>query len=203
MLTCPCPHRPLRAAVRGFTLVELLVGLAVFAILLGLAVPSMRDMLVRQQVRSASDALTQAMRLARSEAMRSGQGVTLCRSDDPTASAPTCASGGSSPFDWSTGWILFKDRDLDGTIETTDGDVLLKVQNGFVTLGSLKGNASTVTMQPMGIVATPNAGFSFLIEPAGIASSSSVYDDIARCLAVAKPGRVKVQAPSASANCGS
>ena len=196
MLMCPRPHRPLRDAVRGFTLVELLVSLAVFAILLGLAVPSMRDTLVRQQVRAASEALTQAMRLARSEAMRSGQGVTLCRSDDPTAAAPACAAGGSKPYDWSTGWILFKDRDLDGTFETTDGDVLLKVQNGFVTLGSLKGSVGTVTMQPMGIVAVPTAGFSFLIEPAGVSTGSSVYDSIARCLAASKPRRVKSQAPS-------
>ena len=75
--------------------------------------------------------------------------------------------------------------------------MLLKVQNGFVTLGSLKGSVGTVTMQPMGIVAVPTAGFSFLIEPAGISSSSSVYDQIARCLTVAKTGRVKPQAPSA------
>ena len=189
-------HRLPRLPARGFTLVELLVGLAVFAILLGLAVPSMRDMLVRQQVRAASEALTQGMRFSRSEAMRSGQGVTFCRSDDPGASSPACATGGTKPFDWSTGWIIFKDRDLDGSFETSDGDMLLRVQNGFVTLGSLKSTESLVTMQPMGILAT-TVGLSFLIEPAGISSSSSVYDQIARCLTVAKTGRVKPQAPSA------
>jgi type IV fimbrial biogenesis protein FimT len=61
-------------AVRGFTLVELLVGVAVFVILASLAAPSMQRMIETQRVRGVGDELITDLQWARSEALRRGAG---------------------------------------------------------------------------------------------------------------------------------
>lgn len=62
----------------GFTLVELMVTLAVAAILLGIAVPSFRDMLERNRVASQSNDLLSGLQAARSEAVRKNATHRFC-----------------------------------------------------------------------------------------------------------------------------
>lgn len=85
----------------GFTLVELLVAITVAGILLGVGVPSFAAVL--QEVRLAAQAgqLGRALYLARSEAVKRGEFVTLC----PRSGAALC--GGAS--DWDGGWLVFAD----------------------------------------------------------------------------------------------
>ena len=62
---------------RGFSLIELLIGLAVLAILLGLGVPSFMVWMQNTQIRNAADAVLNGMQLARSEAIRRNKTVTF------------------------------------------------------------------------------------------------------------------------------
>ncbi|MDZ4262458.1 MAG: GspH/FimT family pseudopilin [Pseudomonadota bacterium] len=98
----------------GFTLVELMITLAVAAILATAAVPSFISMIASNRVTSASNELVTALNLAKSEAVRSGQSTRLCKTD-------SCNAEGS----WGDGWILFNDANGDG--KKSDGEQIIRV----------------------------------------------------------------------------
>ncbi|CRI67311.1 putative Pre-pilin like leader sequence [Thiocapsa sp. KS1] len=85
----------------GFTLIELMAGLAIMFILLALAVPSFRELSARNQLSAATNDLLMGLQLARSEAVRHATRMTLC----PSTDEDTCTK--DTP--WSVGWILFHD----------------------------------------------------------------------------------------------
>jgi type IV fimbrial biogenesis protein FimT len=88
-------HRP-----RGFTLIELLVTLVVAAVLMMIALPSFRDLIRRNRVSSASNALIGSLAYARTEAINRGQLVSICPSTDGLA----CVASGQA-FD--SGWLVY------------------------------------------------------------------------------------------------
>lgn len=79
-----------RRAQRGFTTTELMVVVAIVAILTAIAVPNMRTMIQTQRVRTAAFDLTAGLTLARSEAIKRNSSVTMT----PGASG------------WVDGWTL-------------------------------------------------------------------------------------------------
>lgn len=84
---------------RGFTLVELMVAIAVLGILSTIALPSFSEMILSNKLRSYANNLVASTYLARSEALKSNAVVTLCVSTGGTS----CASGG-----WEQGWIVLR-----------------------------------------------------------------------------------------------
>ncbi len=102
---------------RGFTLVELLVTLAVLVLVLTVAIPSMRNFVKNGRLTSAANDLAATLAFARSEAVRRGRPVTVCASTDGSS----CDTA-----DWERGWIVFTDG---GTAGSVDGsDQVLRVQ---------------------------------------------------------------------------
>lgn len=99
-ITPATARRPL--STRGFTLVELLITLAVAAILLAVAVPSFRTFIQNAKLNSAADSFLAAIQQARSEAITRGDIVVLCR----TADSSTDNCGGSNK-NWSAGWLMY------------------------------------------------------------------------------------------------
>lgn len=94
--------RPARA-LSGLTLVELLIGIALSAALMTLAAPSFRAQIAASQLTSATNALLGSLTQARAQAIRLGQRVTVCRSNDQ-ATCDTDTTRG-----WETGWLVFVD----------------------------------------------------------------------------------------------
>jgi type IV fimbrial biogenesis protein FimT len=83
-----CPPRR-----RGFTLVETLAVVALLAVIAVLGTPSFVAWYVRDQVDARAKALASTLAYARSEALRQGARVTVCRTD---AARPGPAAGRSS-----------------------------------------------------------------------------------------------------------
>jgi type IV fimbrial biogenesis protein FimT len=96
----------------GFTTIELMIGLLIIAILIGLAAPTFRDFSRNNQVTAANNDLVTALNLARSEALRRGTDVTVCSSAD----GAICGAAG----DWASGWIVFQDDGATGVIASAD-----------------------------------------------------------------------------------
>ncbi len=105
---------------RGFTLVELLVVLAVAAILLTMAVPGYAFLANASRLAAATNDLMTAVQLARSEAIKRGVRVTVCKSG---GSAVACDAGA----DWQSGWLVFVDAGAQGVVDA--GDVVLWVRD--------------------------------------------------------------------------
>jgi type IV fimbrial biogenesis protein FimT len=90
----------------GFTLIELMVTLAVAAIVLTVAVPSFQDLVRNNRLATQANQLVSALNLARSEAVKRGVRVTVCKTDAPDAAEPSC----SATANWQQGFIVFVDN---------------------------------------------------------------------------------------------
>lgn len=84
----------------GFTLVELVIVLAVVAVMMSVALPDLRQMIRSQQLKAAVSDLFGAIDLARSQAIARGRKVLLVPLEGATS-------------DWSGGWVVFVDEDGD------------------------------------------------------------------------------------------
>lgn len=91
----------------GFTLVELMITLMVAAILVTMGVPAFRDLMIKSRLSGQVQGLYGAISFARSEAIKRGSSVTLCRSADGS----NCDTNNS--FNWSNGWIVFANNNDD------------------------------------------------------------------------------------------
>jgi len=85
----------------GFTLVELMITVAVLAILLALALPSFQASIRSNRVATTSNELLGSLSLARTEAIRGLGAAGVCASDDGAACTATT--------DWANGWIVWRE----------------------------------------------------------------------------------------------
>jgi type IV fimbrial biogenesis protein FimT len=148
----PRPIKPASppAPQRGFTLVELMLALVVAAILLSVAIPSFTGIVRDNRMASAVNALSGAIHLARTEAIRRNTRVTLCKSNDGSS----CANNGS----WEQGWIVFaEDGNTAGnTYGARDAnETILRIQDSIgnnITMAGSSGNVSSlISFLPDGI----------------------------------------------------
>ena len=105
---------------KGFTLIELMLTLAVVAILLAMAVPSYRSFVQGNRVASQANALLRALAYTRSEAVKRAAVISICRSSNQSS------CGGN----WADGWIVFNDVGRDGALDTGT-DTLLQAGDGL------------------------------------------------------------------------
>jgi type IV fimbrial biogenesis protein FimT len=89
---------------RGFTLLELIVTVAVVAIAAAIAVPNLADFARNNAMSSATNDLLHALQVARAEATKRQVNTVWCASANPRASTPTCTNTGIK------GWIVYLDN---------------------------------------------------------------------------------------------
>ena len=96
------PIRPVGSS--GFTLMELMVTLALGAVILGVAIPNLTTFIQNNRLSGIANDLLRSFQMARTEAIKSQQNVVICASANPTVANPTCSYGS-----FSSGWIVFND----------------------------------------------------------------------------------------------
>ncbi|MFO1400675.1 MAG: GspH/FimT family pseudopilin [Steroidobacteraceae bacterium] len=136
-----------RSRTRGFTLMELMVVLALASVMVALAVPSMRQFARNNRLTTGANDMLHAFSLARTEALKRQSGrVTVCATTDPNAGVATltCSYGAMS------GWIVFVDANNNGQFDRATDEVLAR--------GSAN-SAVTVKNDHDGIVCFNQTGF--------------------------------------------
>lgn len=124
------PRQPSAQQI-GFTLIELMITIAVLGVVISLAAPSFRALLASNRAYSASMDISSALMHARSEAVRRATRITVCKSSDTGNASPTCNSGTT----WGSGWLIFVDGATAGTVDGTD--TRLKVGQPNIGNGSI------------------------------------------------------------------
>lgn len=92
---------PISRTQSGFTLVEMMVTVAVLAIVLTIGIPQFQNIIQGNRATSIANDLLGHLQLARSEAVRRARTITFCPSND----GQNCSGS-----DWSIGWLLVADR---------------------------------------------------------------------------------------------
>ncbi|WP_372661108.1 GspH/FimT family pseudopilin [Hydrogenophaga sp.] len=162
--------RPLnRALTTGFSLIEVLVAVAVVAVLLSLAAPSFSSFFARYRVDTTREEMIASIQLARVEAIRQAKEVVLARS---TANCSPALSGGAT--DWSCGWVVFTDLNENGVQDVATEPTIQTVAQP-IGVAIANNNGSLVTMNRFGQF----AGFgSFTFIPTSISSGTTTASQI-------------------------
>jgi type IV fimbrial biogenesis protein FimT len=186
---------------RGFTLIELMVGLVVLAVLMGIAAPAMTSFVANQRLSGQSNDLMSDLTFARSEAIRRGAAVTVCKTADPSVAAPACNVTVADA--WTAGRIVFADPNGNGTRDA--GEQVLKIRQaleGADTTGNMllgdgiaAGTANRIIFGGNG--ATGSNGTNALTPAAGNSENQwflcdSRGDAEARTIAIHPMGRARV-----------
>lgn len=98
--TTRCPP-----ADAGFTLIELMVTIALIVIIMSVAAPSFSAFQRNAELTSSANTILSSLSAARAEAMKRGRNVSVVPQD------------GSH---WTSGWVVFVDDDASGTLNGTE-----------------------------------------------------------------------------------
>lgn len=126
----------------GLTLIELMITLAILAIVASIAVPSLSRLLAETRISSKSNVLMGHVQYARHSAVALRSHVVACPSRDQVS----CNAGNR----WDEGWIIFIDRNNDGHADHPD-DVLRVVAAEPALLMHSAGR-QRVRFQPLSLI---------------------------------------------------
>jgi len=171
----------------GYSLVELMVVLALASIVMSLGLPAMTGMLSTQRAASLSAAFLNSLNLARAEAIKRNARAVLCKS----ANGLSCSASGG----WEQGWIVFHDVNNNAAL---DADEALILQQAAASGLSLTGNFSVADY-----VSYSASGSAKLLSGAFQAGTftlclSPASDPDVRQIVLSKTGRARIIKGSAS-----
>lgn len=173
----------------GFSLMELMITVAVAAILLGLAAPSFQDTIRNNRLTTAANDLLHSTQLARSEALKRQTPVVVCASANSAALPPSCSYGAF------TDWIVFVDANNNWSMDATE--TVLERHGAVHPLLTVRNDNS-------GIVSYAASGFANPAMPAGRVPSRNLVicdqrgnrqvgtNSTARAILIANTGRTRV-----------
>jgi type IV fimbrial biogenesis protein FimT len=186
-------ERPRMGPGAGFTLIELMVTIAIAAILLMVAAPSFVTMQRNSELTSVANSFVAAVNAARGEAMKRGANAMI---------VPVGAN-------WTSGWNVFVDTDTarNGVLDATDTIVAQQPALASYFTASGTGTAGTapayyVMFDASGYARTKGAGF-------GATTLTITRNDLSgaeqteqtRRIVIARTGRARACKPSTDATC--
>ena len=163
------------------TMIELMVTIAILAILLGLAAPSMTRFPAQWRMSNAVNAFTGSLRTARAEAIARAKPVVMCRVSSASSTACQTSEGTTG---YATGWIVFADNNGNGSYNSGTDELLLRqdTQSG-VTFQATGGSYSKLTFQPNGLMGSTPASYNI---------QSTFDNNMEKVVCLSKPGRMLV-----------
>lgn len=151
-------------SARAFTLIELVVVLAIASILVTLAVPGFRGFFQDSRATTQSNLLLSALTLARNRAVTQGVPVSVCAAN---TSRTNCAG---SNMDWGQGWLVFTDGGpTPGSLDTNSPEKVLKF---FPALGK----QSKITTGVAFLQYLPEGKLNAKLIPGAALNSASMVD---------------------------
>jgi type IV fimbrial biogenesis protein FimT len=162
-----------------------MITISVMAILMAVAAPGFRAMLGSNRAAAQTNELVAALNLARSEAVKRGSPVTVCKCADPAATTPAC----STSTGWQAGWLVFTDGNTVGTVDGSDARLRVGQPIGNnVTLTADSNYSNYVTYQPNGSSVGTGGGNNGQL--------TLCVDGYKRVINISSTGRVQVSAGS-------
>lgn len=125
----------------AFTLIEMMVTVAIAGVLLAIAIPSFSAVVSNGRLSGRANEMVAAISFARSEAIKRGRPVTLCRSANAGSGAESgwiCATGGGG---WENGWFVFEDTNSNGAADTDEARLRGKGDFGTAAY-TMRGNTN-------------------------------------------------------------
>lgn len=168
--------------VAGFSAIELMVAVAIVAILAALAAPSFAPLLERWRVRQAVENMTSTLYYARSEAIKRGGRVGIQK----VAQGTNGCKLASTNEEWGCGWFVFVDSDDNGKWKS--GEEILQTTTTPPNTNLIhKSGGANIKVDRFGKMSGLNVkGFIFSPEPAGISSPAT------RGICMSSGGRIRV-----------
>lgn len=126
----------------GFTLLELLISIAIGLLLAAIAVPAFSGFLLNSRQAAAVNRVVHGMHVARHEALAAEVDVVLCRSAD----GRQCRNSGN----WADGLLVFVNRDRDDPPRVDPGERILQVEPALA-MPSIQANRRAFVFRPWGL----------------------------------------------------
>jgi type IV fimbrial biogenesis protein FimT len=194
-------YRSLFGVQSGFTIIEIMVTVAVLAIILAVGLPNLKSFLVRNQVSAVTSEFSNDISRTRVEAISRNNCATICMSSNTanalTGGTPTCATTGN---DWQAGWIVFSNPSCSATQNnpTTAGSTLIAVRQAGVESFTLSDSTSArrFTFDSRGLAAGVGSNFTLAYTPENAGSSSNY-----RSVCISSAGRVNVKQYAGASAC--
>jgi type IV fimbrial biogenesis protein FimT len=163
----------------GFTLMEMVILMAIIAIIAAVAMPNAGGYIDNNRMSAAASDMMAALQTGRSEAVGRNSAITLC-------TVNSSATGCAGDANWEAGWLLFVDEDADGAVDA--GEEIIQYHEpivGGVTLRGTAGVNGPITFFPSGRTSITSTQTLILCDHRG-------FGDDARGLVVSILGRASV-----------